>query len=71
MKERLQKTLKSVAVRTKLLTGMRQSLTSHGGESIYIAIVSAKCSTPTRVYDDIKPERVSSRSSDLEVLARN
>ncbi len=38
MKEHLQKTLKSAAVRIKLLKRIRQSLTSHAAESIYKAI---------------------------------
>ena len=50
MKEHLQRTLKSVAVRIKLPKRMRQSLMGHGAELIYKAFAVPKmlyCSTPT------------------------
>ena len=68
MNDHLQKTLKSVAVRIRLLKRMRHSLSNFAAESVYKAIVLPKilyCSTPVLKVSDTmanKFERLQKRA---------
>ena len=74
MKEHLKKTLKSAAVRIKLLKRMRQSLTSHAAQSIYKAIILPKmlycCTTTLKISDTMgkKLENLQARAIKIIIV---